>query len=308
MINWISLPPLTALRALAALSETGSTVEAGARLNVSHAAVSQQIKTLEAHLGVALVDRSGRQLVLTEDGKQLAEAMIGGMVQIEYLIERLTGQDASRPLTVSCTPAFATSFLMPRLADFQRRYPGTSLMIDPTPTLKKVGPGGVDVALRYGAGDWPGLKCELVIDTPIAIVASPDLVPGNGQIAPGDLQAYPWLQELGTSEASDFLRHHGEDLDTRMGVTSLPGNLMVDAARDGRGVAVIARAFVEADIAAGRLRLLYEDRRKKGYFLVTRPETMRPVARDFAAWIRTQVRGQISGTWQDHAAGQDSTE
>jgi len=74
-MEWQTLPPLTALRAFAALAETGGTVAAGARLNVSHAAVSQQVKQLESHLGVALVDRSGRQLRLTAEGPVLAEAL-----------------------------------------------------------------------------------------------------------------------------------------------------------------------------------------------------------------------------------------
>ncbi|MBT9386379.1 LysR family transcriptional regulator [Pseudooceanicola sp. CBS1P-1] len=291
MVDWLALPPLTALRALAALSETGSTVAAGARLNVSHAAVSQQVKLLEERLGLSLVDRSGRQLALSAEGRQIADAVIEGLSGVETVIARLTGQEAARPLTVSCTPAFAGAFLLPRLADFQKTHPGQSLMIDPTATLKEVGPGGVEVALRYGGGDWPGLEAELLILTPVAIVAAPGLVPGDGPVNPADLSGYPWLQELGTSEASDFLSWHGARLDLSQGVTSLPGNMVLDAARDGRGIAVIARAFAEADIAAGRLRLLYEDRRKKGYYLVTRPGHLRPVARDFIRWVRAQARG-----------------
>jgi LysR family transcriptional regulator, glycine cleavage system transcriptional activator len=295
MIDWIKLPPLSALRALAALAETGSTVQAGARLNVSHAAISQQIKGLEAHLGLALVDRGGRQLALTEQGRQVADAVIGGMSSIESVIERLTGQDAARPLMVTCTPAFASSFLMPRLADFQRRHPGVSLMLDPTPVIQSIGPGGADVALRYGTGVWPGLEAELLLNTPIAIVAAPALVGQGGALDPGDLTGYHWLQELGTNEASEFLRWHGRDLDMSKGVTSLPGNLMLDAARDGRGVAVIARAFVESDLVAGRLRLLYEDRRKKGYYLVWHPGHIRPLAREFMTWVRGQARRAEDG-------------
>ncbi len=75
----------------------------------------------------------------------------------------------------------------------------------------------------------------------------------------------------------------------RQGLTSLPGNLMIDAARDGHGVAVIARTFVEADIAAGRLRMLYEDDEREGYFLVTPPGLLRPPARIFAAWVMQQA-------------------
>ena len=73
-----------------------------------------------------------------------------------------------------------------------------------------------------------------------------------------------------------------------IGLTSLPGNLMLDAARDGQGIAVIARAFVEADIVAGRLRLLFEDQEREGYFLITGKGPQRPAARAFAAWALRQ--------------------
>ncbi|WP_163848625.1 LysR family transcriptional regulator [Pseudooceanicola aestuarii] len=289
MIDWTRLPPLTALRALAALAETGSTVEAGARLNVSHAAISQQIKQLEAHLGLALVRRGGRQLDLTLDGRALADAVLDGLAGVIEVTERLTGQDAMRPLTISTTPAFASSFLMPRMADFRRRHPGVSLMIDPSPELRDVGPGAFDAAVRYGNGDWPGLAADLLLLTPIAIIGAPELVGHGGPVTPDDLTAYHWLQELGTSEATEFMQAHGATLELRQGVTSLPGNMVLDAARNGQGVAVMARAFAEPDIAAGRLRLLFEDTRKKGYFLVHRPGSQRPLVRAFLRWMRGQV-------------------
>lgn len=244
---------------------------------------------------MVLVMRGGRQLNLTDEGRQLADAVLGGMSGIEAVIERLTEARDDRPLTVTSTPAFASSWLMPRLADFQRQNPGLSLMLDPTPVLQEIGPGGADLALRYGAGVWSGLEAELLVNTPIAIVAAPDLVGEGGEIAPGDLTGYHWLQELGTNEASEFLELHGRTLDRSKGVTSLPGNLMLDAARDGRGVAVIARAFVEADLRAGRLRLLYEDSRKKGYYLVWNPTHLRGVARSFRSWVREQARRDGTG-------------
>ena len=96
MTDWLALPPLTALRAFSALADTGATVAAGARLNVSHAAISQQVKQLESHLGVALVDRSGRQLALTAEGRQLADALHLGFGTIGRAVEALTGADADR--------------------------------------------------------------------------------------------------------------------------------------------------------------------------------------------------------------------
>ena len=287
MMDRRALPPLAALRALSAFAESGSLAAAGARLNVSHAAVSQQLRALEAHLGLALFDRSGRSLVLTAEGRRLAGAIAGAVAQI-------TRADADQPVQITATPAFAASWLMPRLADFRARHPGVSLMIDASPDLRPLGPGGIDIALRYGNGDWPGTVAKLVLATPVVVVAAPALV-GRGPItAVADLVDFPWLQELGTTEATRFLQRHGMAHNARRGLTSLPGNLMLDAVRDGQGVAVVARAFIAADIAAGRLRLLFQDDDRRGYFLVTRPGVLRPSVRAFAAWVMGQARPQAA--------------
>ena len=290
MIDWLSLPPLTALRALAALAETGSTVAAGSRLNVSHAAVSQQVKALEAHIGVPLVRRGARSLELTEEGRLLADSVREGVAGIEAVVQRLKGEEQGRAILVTCTPSLASYFLMPRLAEYQQAHPEVSLMIDPTAQLRDVGPGAADIALRYGNGDWPGLNAELLVRSPIAVLASPDLIPVDLDPTPAELADYPWFQELGTTEASDFLEWQGARLNPTRGLTTLPGNLMVEALRSGRGVGAMARAFAEEDLKAGRLRLLHEDVRKKGYFLLTRPDRLRPAARDFARWLLRQAR------------------
>lgn len=291
MTPWRTLPPLSALRAFAAFAETGSVTAAGERLNVSHPAISQQLRALEAHLGVALFGRTGRSLALTAEGRRLADAVTAGFGAIAGAVAELTAADEARPLQITTTPSFASGWLMPRLADFRARHPGLSLVIDPTAEVVTVGPGGVDIALRYGNGHWPGLDAQLLISTPIVVVAAPTLV-GTGEIGSvADLACYPWFQEIGTNEATEYLERHGVTRGAGLGLTSLPGNLMVDAARDGQGVAVTARAFVESDIAAGRLRLLFEDRGREGYFLVTHRGVLTPAARAFAAWAKRQADG-----------------
>ncbi|WP_375688679.1 LysR family transcriptional regulator [Pseudooceanicola sp. LIPI14-2-Ac024] len=289
-MDWMAMPPMSALRAFAAYCETGSMTAAGGRLNVSHAAVSQQIRTLESHLGVTLLDRAGARGDLTDAGQVLSEAVLGGFERIHRAVSELTGADADRPVQITTTPAFAANWLMPRLAAFRQKNPGISLMIDPAPELRPLVPGGLDMAVRYGSGEWQGLEAELIVKTPIVIVAAPELV-GDGDFAtPADLTSFHWMQEIGTNEATEYLERYGAMLDRAKGLTSLPGNLMIEAARDGQGIAVTAGAFVEADVAAGRLRLLFEDTRKKGYYLVTRPGPMRPDARIFHRWIRTRAR------------------
>ena len=294
MIDLRALPPLAALRAFAAYAGTGSVTAAGDTLNVSHAAISQQLRALETHLGVALFDRSARGLVLTEAGLRLADAVDSGFGAIVRAVTELTGADADRPLMVSTTSSFAAAWLLPQLADFRARNPGIDLMIDPTPEVKKLEPGGFDIALRYGAGNWPGVEAEQILHASTVVVAAPELqAVKRGLEFLGHL---PWLQELGTSEATDFLQRHGLSRpDGGPGLTALPGNLLLEAVRSAQGVAVLTRAFVAEDLASGRLELLYEDEGCEGYFLVTRPGVLRPAARAFANWIRRQAKLHETG-------------
>jgi len=292
-MDWQRLPPLTALRAFAALAETGSTTAAGARLNVSHAAVSQQVRQLEAHLGVALVDRSGRQSRLTAEGRDLANALSLGFGAIARAVAALTGADAARPLQISTTPSFAAHWLMPCLNEFRQAHPQIDLMIDPTPRLVALEPGGIDIALRYGAGDWPGLRAELLFRSPIVAVAAPHLVAGKRIACPADLAALPWLQEFGTNEASDWLRRRGVTKERAAGLVQVPGNLLLDGLLRGQGVAVTVREWVRQDITAGRLRLLFEDEGEAGYYVITRPGVLRPPAKAFVTWLRRQARKTV---------------
>ncbi|MGR3804469.1 LysR family transcriptional regulator [Marinibacterium profundimaris] len=288
-MDWRDLPPLAALRAFAAYAETRSVEEAGAALNVSHAAISQQLRKLEEHMGVALLDRSGRQLALTAEGAELALALGEGFEAIGRGVAALTQREDDRPLQITSTAMFAAVWLVPRLPRFRHAYPEIDLMVDPSVTLRPLEPGGVDAALRHGDGNWPGLDAELIVDSPIAIVAAPDLV-GEAEIGgPEELRRMPWLQELGTNEASAWLKSYGGDGVLAGGVTSLPGNLVLEAARQGQGVAITTRIAVTEDVAAGRLRLLFEEDTHKGYYLVTRPGVHRAALRAFVRWIRAEA-------------------
>lgn len=289
MTDWRDLPPLTAMKAFAAFAETGAVARAGDAIGVSHAAISQQIRALAAHTGLSLVSREGRDLVLTPQGRRLADAALAGFAEMAGVVRELTGADADRPLQITTTPTFAAGWLMPRLADFRGRNPGIDLIIDPTPALRPIGPDGADIAIRYGKGEWPGLDVRLLLQSSVVVVASPGLVAPKPGICLADLADYPWLQELGTTETTAFLQKHGVERGGRHGMTSFPGNMVIDAARNGQGVAVLARAFVEADLAAGRLHVLVEDTEREGYFILTRPGVMRAPVKAFLTWALRQV-------------------
>ncbi|WP_272008012.1 LysR family transcriptional regulator [Roseovarius sp. ZX-A-9] len=285
-MDWQSLPPLTALRAFAALAETGSASAAGARLNVSHAAISQQVKALEAHMGLSLVDRSGRALSLTTEGEMLAVSLAEGFGAIALCVAQLTGADAERPLQISTTPQFAANWLMPRLRDFQTFHPGIDLMVNPSPVRADPTPGGIDLAVRFGAGSWPGLEAELLVPTDIVVVAAPSLVGDRVFEQASDLLEFPWLDELEALQAQDWLYSAGVTEGRAKSVTMLPGNLMLEGARDGQGIAVLTAKWVERDVAEGRLRILFRDKGETGYYIVTRADVLRPPARTFVRWLR----------------------
>ncbi|WP_366523161.1 LysR family transcriptional regulator [uncultured Tateyamaria sp.] len=282
---------MAALRAFAAFVETGSILGAGASLSVSHAAISQQLRALEAHLGLSLLDRSGRAMVLTPDGEILAQGCSDGFASIARAVALVTGAEAARPLYISPTPSFAAAWLMPRLSEFRAAHPGINLVLNPTADLVTLSPGGVDVSIRYGVGGWDGLDDELLLETSMVVVAAPALVAGHDTTDLTRLGELPWLEEVGTSESTRWLEAKGVMGGLRGVLTQVPGNLMLDGARDGQGLAVTVRAFVEADIQSGRLLILHEDALPgAGYHLVTRPGVPRPALRAFVKWIRKAAR------------------
>ncbi len=290
MIDWRSMPPLAALRAFSAFAETGSVQRAGERLNVSHAAISQQLRAIEAHMGVALLDRSARRLTLTAQGRQLADALSAGFGTIARGVEDISGAGADRPVQVTTTPGFAAQWLMPRMLDFRLRHPDIGVMINPTPDLVMPEPGGIDIAIRHGMGSWPGVEAECLFVTRLVVVAAPSLVGEHAISDPADLAALPWVQEYGTSESTDWLAGKGLAAARVGAITMVPGNLMLEGVRQGQGVALLIRQWVEDDIAAGRLRLLFEEPEESGYYIVTRPGGgPRPPVRAFIKWLKSQA-------------------
>jgi LysR family glycine cleavage system transcriptional activator len=286
-VDWQNMPPLSALRAFAALAQAGSFSRAGAMLNVSHAAVSQQVRGLEERLGATLARREGRGIALTPQGEQLAATLTPAFGSISRAVDELSGADATRPLQVSMTPSFAVGWLMPRISEFSHQHSEIELMLNPTAELVDLAPGGVDLAIRYGGGVWCGLRSELLLPSDLVFVAARSLIGERKVTNPADILDYPWLQELGTNEMSLWLRERGVLAPNRSNVTHLPGHLVLEGLRQGQGVTATSRIFVEHDVDEGRLVILFEDDRPDtGYYLATRPGVMRPPLKAFVNWLR----------------------
>lgn len=286
-MNWQSLPPLSMLRAFAALAETGGFSRAGKALNVSHAAVSQQVRALEKRLDVALVHRGGPRGRLTPEGERLAQALDMAFSGIARAVDELTEADASRPLHVTTTSAFAMSWLMPRLSEFRHLHPDAEIMLNPTSELVDLAPGGVDLAIRFGRGNWRGLDSQMLVPTSMVLIGAVSLLADRVIREPRDILDLPWLQEFGTSEMSNWLRDRGVIAPRKESIIHLPGHLVVEGVRNGDGVSLSSRVVVERELASGRIVALFEDVEPNlGYFIVTRPGVMRRPLRTFVSWLR----------------------
>lgn len=295
-MDWRLMPSLNSLRAFAAVAETGNFTAAGRQLNVTHAAISQQVRALESHLDCPLVVRDGRGVALTPEGRQLFQGVQSGFERIMEAVEILTGSNAERPLSVSTTPTFAVSWLMPRISDFRNRHPAVELSINPTAEVIPLEPGGIDLSIRYGAGHWSGLDSEMLVPSNYVVVGATCLVGNRPDFKPEDLLQFPWLQELGTNEVALWLKSQGVVPDKKLNISNLPGYMVLDGVRRGHGITAMSRFFLRSEIEAGTLRVLFEDIKAEsaGYYIVTRPGIQREPAKAFLSWLRSMREEQAA--------------
>ncbi len=296
-MNWSGLPSLGSLRAFAAVADAGSYSRAAAELNVSHGAVSQQVKSLEERLGVTLVVRNGRGIALTGEGAVLARDLAIGFAAIRRGVETLTGADATRPVQVTMSPAFAVQWFMPRITDFQKQHPEITLMLNPTGEVMELKPGGIDLAIRYRDSHKLDTPVDPVLIADMVVVGTPALI-GERQISdPAMLVDMPWLQELGTNEVADWMARQGVTLDRPLLITHMPGNLIMEAVRRGDGVTYTARPWVDEELRTGQLIELFSEEAFGTYYIETRPGVPRPPVKTFVKWLKRQAAAETPKDW-----------
>ena len=288
--DWRSLPSLTALRAFAATAELRSFSQAARALNVTHAAVAQQVRALEGELGHGLVQRDGRGVSLTAEGEQLAQALGEGFAAFQRGVEALRVGEADRPVRVTLTASVAAQWLMPRLRDFWERHPDIGLSLHPDPRVVDLHRERMDLAIRYGTGNWPGVQATWLASAQLVVAGAPSLLGDRTALAPQEMQEMDWILQRNWPEQDSFLRQLGLDPD-RLSRTDLSSeDLVIAAARQGLGLAVESRALIEAEVADGRLRLMQESGEKlPAYFIVTLPGPQRAAARAFLKWLQAQA-------------------
>jgi LysR family glycine cleavage system transcriptional activator len=194
------LPPLNALRAFEAAARHLSFNAAAEELNVTPAAISHQIKALEADLGVKLFRRLNRAVRLTDAGQACVPGLRDGFERIAEAVARARQGDSVGLLTVTASPAVASKWLVPRLERFRARHPAIDLRIDASMRLVDLVREDVHVGLRYGAGKYPGLHTEQLVRSEVFPVCSPDLLKGKHPLrTPEDLRHHTLIHDETTT-------------------------------------------------------------------------------------------------------------
>ena len=253
------LPPLNALRAFEAAARHLSFTKAAEELYVTQAAVSHQVKALEAALGVQLFRRLNRRLMLTDAGQLYLPALTEAFDGIDAATARLRADEDAGRLSVSVANSLAAKWLLPRLPRFRERHPEIDVEVSASDRLVEFGRDNVDMGIRYGLGDYPGLKVDPLLEDTVFPVCSPTLRDGQPPLrAPADLEHHTLLHDdVRTGEAPSWrtwLAAAGvAGVDPSRGPRYSHSSLVLQATIEGQGVALGRSSLVSLDLEAGRL-------------------------------------------------------
>lgn len=268
-----SLPPLETFRFFEAAARHLNFTHAAEEMHVTHGAVSQRIKRLEEHLGMSLFRRSGRSMLLTDEGRRLLERVRSAINELAEGVEAIRSSKRDRILTVSMMPGFATYWLLPRLPEFIERHPDIEVNIRPTLSLTDFARDEVDMAVRFGSGTWPGLTSIKLYDEELVAVCSPAFRKGRLPRSPGDLLRMPLLHDERQPWSLWFKTVGLDYRDPGGGPRYGEQTVLLAAAIAGLGVALARALFVKPDLESGRLIQLFPHgaRTKFSYFIVYPP-------------------------------------
>jgi LysR family transcriptional regulator, glycine cleavage system transcriptional activator len=294
------LPSLNGLRAFEAAARHLSFTVAASELNVTQTAISHQIRRLEQELGIRLFVRQNRALALTPEARDYLPRVRAAFNDLRLATDRLLRKDNDHVLTVSTLASLAAKWLLPRLSSFQEEHPGIDVRITTSTALVDFRTGDVDAAIRYGRGQWPGLRADWLMADQLFPVCSPSLLTGNRPLrSPEDLRDHVLLHTSGG---------YGDDWRLWLTAAGLPANfakqpgltfdlifMTVQAAIDGIGVAMGRTSYVETDIAKGRLVVPFEITlpADAGFYLVS-PEAKAdsPKLAAFRQWLIASVQNK----------------
>jgi LysR family glycine cleavage system transcriptional activator len=295
-----SLPPLNGLRAFEAAARHMSFTDAAGELSVTQAAISHQVRGLEQRLGLKLFVRRNRSLLLSEAGQAYLPAVRAAFDQLNEATEKLLHKDRGGHLTVTTTASFAMKWLVPRLGGFQRANPEVDVRISTGTGLIDFSREDVDIGIRYGRGQWPGLVAERLVAEDVMPVCSPAFMKGPQALKkPSDLSKVTLLH-IGSfpDDWQVWLTAAGvKGVDASRGVTFDFPLAAYQAAMDGLGVALGRQPLVAPDLKAGRLVMPFDYKLASdfAYYLVYPVDAIRRrKIKAFRDWLVPLAQTELS--------------
>jgi len=289
-----SLPPLSAIRCFEAAARHQSFTRAAQELGMTQAAVSYQIKLLEARVGGPLFKRGARGVTLTETGQRLAPAISDAFARLRAVFEEVV-EAGGRTLRINTIATIASNWLVPRLGSFQRAHPDISVRLDIASHLIDFDRDEADLAIRSGKGEWFGLAAHWLLAIEYTPMLSPRILEGRPPLKmPGDLLALPLIDPADTwwedwfAAAGVAAAELPQRTEMRLGTQHLAGT----AALAGQGVAMLTPGFYADELATGRLIQPFPLVRKSAHgFWLVYPEARRRSAkiRAFRDWILSEA-------------------
>jgi LysR family glycine cleavage system transcriptional activator len=285
------LPPLNALRAFEAAARHLSFTRAAEELHVTQAAVSHQVKALEERVGVKLFRRLTRGLLLTEDGHALLPDLRDAFDRLAQAVDRIGRQGGQGTLTISLLTTFALGWLVPRLPRFQEAHPSIDVRLTTTARLIDFAVEDVDVAVRYGTGGWPGLRCDKIFDDVVTPLCNARFKERLRK--PADILNVPLLHEQYEHDWRTWFRAAGISAgQLKKGPIFDSTRVAMEAAIAGVGVAAGAPFLFKAELATGQLHQPFDlvVPNGKGYWLVSPEATSeRPKIKALRDWMLAEA-------------------
>jgi LysR family glycine cleavage system transcriptional activator len=287
-------PSLAALRAFETAARTLSFTGAANELGQTQGAVSHQVSTLEARLGVKLFERQTRGLRLTEAGGRYLPLVRDSLERLRAA-EDLVRLERPSVLTVTVSPNFASKWLVPRLGGFSVTHPNLDLRISASLQHVDFNREDIDLAVRHGNGDWPELHVTRLCVEEMFPACSPSLLKAGAPIrTPADLAKHVLVHDRNRKHWRDWLAAFGvESTKDERGPVFDQTALAIDAALAGQGIALARTALASLDLIVGRLvRPLREVVPAKfAYWIVCRKSAAEtPKISQFRSWLIEQVQ------------------
>ncbi|WCK03738.1 transcriptional regulator GcvA [Agrobacterium tumefaciens] len=294
------LPPLQTLRAFEATARRLSMTLAAEELYLTHGAVSRQIKLLEEHLGAPLFRRLTRKIELTEAGVSFFGVVTRLLSELSREAEAIRSRSDTQRLIISCGVSFASKWLTPRLHRLMALHPEFDVHLEVTDTWVDFTKGQVDIALRYGAGEYPGATAERIMNETVSPVCAPDYPEKLGGLSdPSDMEKCQLIHEIGmTATWERWFAMMKLSYPRMRGLGFSHGSMSIEAAIRGEGVALGRSVLVAEDLAQGRLVAPFPDAKmdvELGYDFVYRSGTQdHPKVKACRDWIAREARQSIS--------------